>query len=90
MATHTPRDTAEYNADLRFLQDPNLWPAWPFLPLKRYNATGGWPEFGYVVAVKGQLTSIRKGNMFGAKSDDPVTWVYETPEALLADGWEVD
>lgn len=24
------------NDDLKMMQDPNLWPAWPRLPMKRY------------------------------------------------------
>ena len=76
--------------DLEYLKDPNLWPAWPVLPLKRKKLSGGWPEFGYVIAVEGQLTWIRSGNIFAMDPTDPVTYTYETPEALLADGWVVN
>lgn len=74
--------------DLEFLQNPLLWPAWPLLPLKRFR--GKEREFGYVVAQKGHLTEIRAGNIFAAKETDPVRWTYDTPEAMLADGWQVD
>lgn len=75
--------------DLSYVKDPGDWVMWPFCPLKRWKDRST-QEFGYLVAVEGQLTTIRKGNMFKASPDDPVGWTYDSAEAMLNAGWRVD
>lgn len=78
----------ERNTDLRYIGNSDLWPHWPFLPMKRFR--GQDREFGYLRAVSGERLKIRRGNMYMAKEDDPVGWEYATAEAMLDDGWVVD
>ena len=75
--------------DLNMIQNPDNWPAWPFLPMKR--KTGGQLEMAFF--------------WNGSISDDTVLfflgYIYEmkprksaalkvTPEQVLALGWRVD
>jgi hypothetical protein len=78
-------------SDKGFILDPNQWPSWPFLPLKR--STDHWPETGFMM--EGKFT-IYVLNMFSLSSMNEVEFAnckkYEYPnvDALLADRWIVD
>ena len=80
--------------DLGMLMNPipELWPNWPFLPLKRYDKSkpGLWPEAGFVIAEYPNI--VIQVNMFAdletiIKSERKE---YENVEAVIADGWMVD
>lgn len=75
-------------SDKRYISTPMIWNQWPFCPLKRFQ--GPNREFGYIIAVEGQLLTVRNGNMFAAKPDDPIWNTYTSVDAILDDGWEVD
>lgn len=77
---------------LAMARDPDSWPNWPQLPLKR-GTGAGWPEMARLVH-----TSLRDdevppyiypGTMF-----DPIVKkdriYFGTLEAIFAAGWEVD
>lgn len=77
----------------RFLKDPNLWPRWPILPLKRYVETDGWGmpfETGYVYGDPQWPLQILGGNIWAPKPEDPILGTYETVDSVLDAGWVVD
>jgi hypothetical protein len=81
--------------DLEMMQDPKEWPIWPHLPLFRYK--GGHrndKEYGFIISFgDGQMLNPKPivwlGVIGEVKLDRPKI-VYESFEALLADGWLVD
>lgn len=74
-------------ATLRLARDPNSWQRWPRLPLIRH-LPGPETEYGFLV--DGSGFTVFEGLIYLPITKDARTWVYETPEALLADGWKVD
>jgi hypothetical protein len=75
------------------IQNPTLWPRWPFLPVKRW--VGHDLQCGLIEACTGRLTWVRIANLWGlpktrAEFDALPKHEYPTPEALIADGWVVD
>lgn len=89
--------------DKAFMSDPNKWPCWPFLPVKRYTAQAGpGPVCGLILAVEGQMTTVYFASMFRTegrvgelttdfiKNEAIKRTVYEDIDKLLADGWIVD
>ena len=74
---------------LEFMQDPDSWPRWPHLPLKR-SLTNGQLETAWFYA--GWLDEpdkvITLGNLFSGERHGLMT--YASCEAILADGWGID
>lgn len=72
------------------------WPAWPLLPVKRGDMSLKNKNLGVLYATKefcaGKMTVFHV-NLFdlpeGSLRDVPQT-SYESVEAMLADGWQVD
>lgn len=85
---------------VKTLQTPEAWPAWPVLPVKRYGhvPVREAPECGVVLAVGGHTSTVFEANLFTLPRnlreliDDPkiVRHVYDSAEAMVADGWVVD
>jgi hypothetical protein len=86
---------------VRFLARPDLWPAWPYLPVVRRRRRGGDEELGVLFDFRG--TSGRTGlsaavfltNLFLAPADerrllDLPHEVYDAPEEVADAGWDVD
>lgn len=80
--------------DYSFVLNPQKWPNWPFLPMKRYVQNKHLPEFGVIMTRMG-LSTIFDANLF----DLPKTeegWKalkhkkYSSVEEMLQDGWIVD
>ena len=87
--------------DRAFLENPELWSAWPVCPLKRYRPgqTTGFPDSGILFAVEGFMATVFECNVFliaGSSLqemvDDPSIkrTVYESLDDLLGAGWRVD
>jgi hypothetical protein len=82
---------------LAMIKSPELWPAWPVLPLRK-DMPNGVRKLGIVVTLEGISTStVFEVNLFQVTSlrdmlTDPTIDKHEfaSPEALVADGWEVD
>ncbi|RPJ04008.1 MAG: hypothetical protein EHM36_11420 [Deltaproteobacteria bacterium] len=67
--------------------DPDKWPMWPFLPLKRRQDN----ETGFLYS-SGDTFTVYHGNVFNPpKNLDLATKdVYGSFKEILAAGWEVD
>ncbi len=82
-------------SDREFILNPDLWPAWPYLPLKRYPKGRSGPEVCLLVATERPYEALYAHNLFHLPPtrDEFLAgkkYVYETVDALLADGWIVD
>ena len=85
--------------DLEMLRSPELWPAYPVLPVKRYGrgAMGDMPECGVVwagheVVFVVNLYMLPKGTTYRKLvADESIkAYPYKTWEGLLMAGWVVD
>ncbi len=84
--------------DRGMIRDPDFWPVWPFLPLKRSTGKGGLPDTGFLVseAAKGQLpepVTLYLG-LLPMYDKTPLaerqTQVFATIDDLVDAGWVVD
>lgn len=86
-------------SDKAMIQDPNKWPAWPFLPLKK----GSYPSiedkrlgvlYHSPTWSDGKVHVIHCYLFAPPKTREELhatpSTVYESVDALLADGWVVD
>jgi hypothetical protein len=91
---HTPAD------DVAMIGDPDEWPLWPYLPVKRYREGRGL-EHGTIVDPDvdhdGPLAAPTLRVTHAMLPDMPKTVgrampsvLYANPEAVVADGWRVD
>ena len=80
-------DTAK---DLAFARNPDNWPRWPLLPLKRINMQFKDDDFGYLFhPSRGEPKPVvRVGCIFMANTSDPEL-AYESLEKLFEE-WRVD
>ncbi len=78
----------EPHDDLSFIKDPNQWPQWPQLPVKRY--VNGM-EVGVIIEVRtGVEPVVYLKNLYTRFTDDTPKLTYGSIDELLADGWMVD
>lgn len=77
-------------ATRRLIADPDSWPNWPLLPVKnkQLRDTTGFPRIGVLLA--GNTGLVVEGNMFEGIEKDAPSWKYDSVDAMLAAGWEVD
>jgi hypothetical protein len=82
---------AECHTDKAFILQPNNWPMWPFLTLKRYNAQNEL-QVGFLVDAASERNTVFLGNLFTTKgqTDGLEKIRYICLDALLSDGWKVD
>jgi len=80
--------------DVEMLKRPSLWPRWPIIPVKRYPDGSNRPRCGVVFDDRGDTWSVLLVNMFVLAElpliDGVEKIVYDSPEAIVADGWMVD
>lgn len=84
--------------DASMIDDPDQWPCWPFLPIKRKNNSLEDKNLGVLLATQEHADGKRivyHGCLFGwPKTSEAVkalpTTEYESTQQLLADGWIVD
>jgi hypothetical protein len=78
--------------DLAMMRDPDRWPVWPQLPIKR-NKDGAPLELGRLLntSLKDDTVApiVRLGTIFEPWSNAE-TIEYPDLEAVVADGWIVD
>lgn len=84
--------------DRAFIEDPDNWPQWPLLPMKRIDSNQRL-ECAFIVSgdsgvklYRGNIFAIyeRPGNTLAEKLTDVPIYKYESVDALLADGWVID
>lgn len=89
--------------DRKFMQNPNQWPNWPVLPVKRYTPGAVGPGCGFILAVENHMTVVFDGMIFDPRATEAATGAiqardlstvphhkYDDVDALLDDGWMVD
>lgn len=83
------------NDDRAFIERPDQWPRWPWLPLKRKNSELADKNLGVLIANGAKDYTVYHVNLFDLpmpierfKASPRTT--YLTLDALLADGWRVD
>lgn len=89
--------TDRFAHDAGLIRNPLRWPAYPFLPLVRRRGDGNMPDLGLLIAPEESviwdlnLYSLpRSGKLSDLRASSTVLARYETVEAMLEDGWEVD
>lgn len=84
------QETAE-EATLRMVPNPNTWPNWPVLPLKK-RMPDYELELGYIFEDGGKTYKIYKGNVFAADpgKTDPIIAEFNSVEDMVLAGWIVD
>jgi hypothetical protein len=87
--TQAYRPNRQPEKDIAGMKDPDIWPQWPLLPLKRYEQGSHRMQTGYLVAQEKDRWSVYLGNVWAVQITDPAQ-PYDSPEAIVADGWEVD
>lgn len=95
MSNREAAKTTKYRKlDLDFARNPDNWPAWPRLPLKRRgsNIFLDPKGLGYLenLSLRGDATPVVFiGVMFENRTDETEKIEYESFEALLEE-WEID
>lgn len=75
-----------YNKDIEMIYNPHLWPAYPILPMVR-RVQGQLPECAIIIAGGG--TKLYHTNMYMEGKDEVIT-AFDSFEAILDAGWEID
>lgn len=87
---------------IEFLKQPLDWPCWPACPVRRKKGDHSLPDTGVVFddqtfaikelrdAIKPTVYRVCIFSMTAADLDSCEKHEYESVEALVADGWEVD
>lgn len=82
--------------DAEMMADPERWPRWPCLPLKKPGPRGQTPRHGFLLAQEGMLTTIHIGSIFdvervnGAARSQGEQERYSSVAEIVAAGWMVD
>jgi hypothetical protein len=82
-------DTADSLRHIAMMQNPDRWPVWPYLPLKRYPASGPM-QTGYLVHATDARFTVFLGLIAFARPMDDARETFDSFEAIVAAGWEVD
>jgi len=78
--------------DVSMIKDPNMWPRWPALPMKKL--LGRQIKCGYIID-DGKKPDIIIGSIFDIPRDPILLKAlpreeYDSAEEVSADGWRVD
>lgn len=69
--------------DLEIIKDPDSWPIWPVLPMKRHGVLG----YFYNTSASYSTVQFFLGNIY---EQDKAIELLTTPEAVLSAGWRID
>jgi hypothetical protein len=82
--------------DVEFMKNPELWPIWPRLPLKKRRGNLG---FELAIMIEGTVSGRGIGTvkpivyfatMYEVLDSDTPRKQYDSFEAIVEDGWVVD
>lgn len=101
MSALTPPERSNRARNLLFLTTPELWPLRPFLPLVRRRDNPDNPECGVLYDARGASgtwgysATVFRTNLFELPESEAELLVlpkcvYDAPEELFDDGWQVD
>lgn len=85
-----PATAAPAFDDTAFIGDPDQWPQWPQLPLKRLVKGQAWPQLGVLVDTGGPEFVVVIHSMFEKSDAETPRCTYNSIAAMRADGWRVD
>jgi len=80
-------------SDLEWLTHPAEWPNWPVQTVKKRRSNGQMPDVGLVVERENVVEPIVYDvNLWAlpVPTPWPIAARYDSIEAMIADGWEVD
>lgn len=86
------RQISEERNHVEMAKHPELWPMWPYLPLKHSvkRDNSGFPELGLLLDSDPPKAKVFHNCLYlPITSETPVT-EYASFEELFADGWVVD
>jgi len=69
--------------DKEFLNTEDLWPCWPYLPVKKSMLNVG-------IVMANNKTKVFLTNLFDRDFENCETKEYSSIDELIADGWVVD
>ena len=77
--------------DVAFINDPDEWPAWPRLPVKKQVEGQNWPEMAVIVPLSEGGLGLFEGNLFQSEPlpPEPIE-KFKNGQAVFAAGWRVD
>jgi hypothetical protein len=80
--------------DLDMMGDPNAWPQWPVLPLKRARSQYEFPEVGFMLEQpEGEPKIVYLATIFEvreAMADKSKQVTYPSFDEIYAAGWRID
>jgi len=88
----TREECCETRDHVEMMKNPDWWPAYPVLPLKRGHL-GSKLEVGFMVDEKGFEYTVFKGSIFEIRDNFDTSaskTQYNSYEEIVQDGWEVD
>lgn len=84
-----PIHQTEIERNVAFMEKPNQWPRWPYLPVTRKNGNG-FPEVGVILDSPTAPNRVYLTNLF-ARPIDLSKWVdYQNPTSIFLDGWRIN
>jgi hypothetical protein len=86
MADTAPAEREKMTA---FINDPDQWPLWPVLPMKRdWNLN---PNAGYLIdSGERPMIILYIGNIYAADRDRHTSVEFDNLEAMFDQGWRID
>jgi hypothetical protein len=89
---YTLTDT-ERQREIDMVQNPDEWPRWPYLPMKKHVKDGAFPLFGWLCDTgTSQIGVTLYSGDFATdrKLENVQTTHYTDPAAMIDDGWVID
>ncbi len=87
-------DFLSMESEIKMMRNPNVWPRWPVLPVVNRNEPG-WPECGIMINECKPIVYLigmfeLKAGVLSESLKDVKKAEFQTYEALIQAGWEVD
>lgn len=86
MPRQLPQDSESFHVE--FIRNVGNWPHWPRLPMKRRDR-GQQPDLGVLIPFERGWV-LFYANLYQKIEESTPSKVYDSPEAVVMDGWVVD